>query len=68
MGVNRTGVGIGGGLEGEKSEGQERAPGAKSSTKVSTEMCLALDHFILISLRRGIINPKPRPWTLSRVE
>lgn len=67
MGVNRTGVGIGG-LEGEKREEQERALGAKSSTKVYTEMCLALDHFILISLRRSIVNPKPRPWTLSRVE
>lgn len=35
-------------------------------TKVYTEMYLALDHFILISLRRGTINTKPRPWTLSR--
>lgn len=36
-------------------------------TKVYTEMYLALDHFILISLRRGTINTRPRPWTLRRV-
>lgn len=35
------------------------------STKVYTEVYLALDHFILISLR-STINTKPRPWTLSR--
>lgn len=54
-------------MEGEKREGQERARGAKSSTKIYTEMGLALDHFILISLRRSIINLRPRPWTLGRV-
>lgn len=37
------------------------------STKVYTEMYLALDHFMLISLRRSTINTRPRPWTLSRV-
>lgn len=40
---------------------------ALRSTQVYTEMYLALDHFLFISLRRSAVNTGPRPWTLSRV-